>query len=203
MQEYYRKHKAKQEQEQAEKQAEESSKSAEEEESNKEPEQNINESREEAIDSNPAEEPSDKSLSSSFSSSNSASSESINALGQQDKFVMFDVSYAAVTEKDDTHNLHLMVQNFQTKMTRYDVLDVFTIVFPTLRVDQKQNGGLEAKSMNLIEAHSCLTLQEVTDSHKWYASWPDEKDAPWIKENLSLSFDDIFAHMEKDLAAKI
>ena len=61
---------------------------------------------------------------------------------QQDNFAMFDVSSAATTELDDTHDLHVMVQQFMTKMTRYDVLDVFTIVFPDKNAQGEQTGTL-------------------------------------------------------------
>ena len=80
---------------------------------------------------------------------------------------------------------------------------MFTVVFPKLNAQGEQTGELEGAPVNLIDAHSRLTLEQVAQSCKWYASWPDENDSPWFKENLSLSCDYLFAHMEKDLLAKI
>ena len=129
--------------------------------------------------------------------------QSITKAGQQDNFATFDVATTASNDLDDTHDLQVMVQEFVTRMMRSDVLNVFTIVVPKLGPDGKQTGEIEAETYNLIESHSRLTIAQVAASNSWYASWPDDTDSPWFKENLSLSCDYLFNHMEKDLYAKI
>jgi uncharacterized membrane protein YgcG len=93
---------------------------------------------------------------------------------------------------------------------KYDMKDVFQIIFPTLDAQGTQTGALElntagneAKSINLFVQYNELTIEMVAESCQWYAQWPDSDDAPWFQENLSLSFEYLQNHTEPELWGKI
>ncbi|CAJ1955014.1 unnamed protein product [Cylindrotheca closterium] len=92
---------------------------------------------------------------------------------------------------------------------RYDVLDVFTIVFPSKNAIGEQTGQLGTDNFNvtktvfLFDRYAELTADQVAESCKWYTRWPDATTSPWFSENLSLSYDYLCNHMTPQLWGKV
>eukprot|EP00980_Cylindrotheca_fusiformis_P009478 scaffold2070_cov105-Cylindrotheca_fusiformis.AAC.9 len=107
------------------------------------------------------------------------------------------------------YDLSLNVLTVKTHFTRYDVIGVFTIVFPVLDASGNQTGELEtdssgnARTANLFTQYNELTDAEVAQSTIWYHRWPDRTASPWFAENLHLSFDYFNNHMTPALWGKV
>ena len=90
---------------------------------------------------------------------------------------------------------------------------LFIIVFPIVNGNRNQtvalekivkdNGDTVVKTKKLFADYGTLTKQEVAESTKWYAMWPDELKFPWFKENISLLFDYLKKYIEGTLWGKV
>ena len=138
--------------------------------------------------------------------------QSITRKGQQENFHLLPLSIVELENLDETYDLQLTIQTMEVLFTRSDIVDVFTIVFPVKNVRGEQTGALEhrysgttrvVKTANLFTDYHALDIEQVAESNRWYSRWPDEATSPWFRENLSLSFDYLANHMERDLWGKV
>ena len=129
---------------------------------------------------------------------------------QHDQFELQVLTNTSVKDLQDTYNLQVMLETVRTHFRRYDVLDVFNIVFPKKNLDGQATHELEmdpttneAKTVNLLDHYSELTLEQVMESSCWYSRWPDTAENPWFRENLTLSYDYFSNHMTPALWGKV
>ena len=118
---------------------------------------------------------------------------------QQDSYKLQSLSLAEVQDLQETYNLQLNISRTETMFTRYDMIGVFSIVFPVVDGNGDQTGALKtivnekgdtvAKTKKLFADYGTLTKQEVVESTKWYAMWLNEARSLWFKENIILSHD--------------
>ena len=115
----------------------------------------------------------------------------------------------SVQDLQENYDLGVGLANVQMHFKRYDVLDVFTIVFPVKDANGEQTCQLETdnngvtKTVFLFDRHAELTAEQVAESCKWYSRWPDASACPWFRENLSLSYDYFCNHMTPQLWGKV
>eukprot|EP00980_Cylindrotheca_fusiformis_P004420 scaffold945_cov82-Cylindrotheca_fusiformis.AAC.5 len=118
-------------------------------------------------------------------------------------------SIQSVKDLQQTYDLSLCLSTVETHLARYDVIGVFTIVFPVLDASGNQTGTLEldsngkVKTSNLFAQYNELTADQVAQSTIWYRRWPDRASFPWIVENLRLSYDYFNNHMTPALWGKV
>ncbi|CAJ1935276.1 unnamed protein product [Cylindrotheca closterium] len=109
----------------------------------------------------------------------------------------------SVQDLQESYNLGVGLANMQMHFRRYDILDVFTIVFPTKNAIGEQTGQLENDNFNmtktvfLFDCYAELAADQVAESCKWYTRWPDTTTSPWFRENLS--YDYLCNHMTPQL----
>lgn len=138
--------------------------------------------------------------------------EKFTKAGQQSKFKLLSLSLASVEDLQETYDLQLNLTTLENTLLKYDMLDVFNIVYPIIDQEGKQTGGLNTefkgatqvtKTRNLFKYYNEISEEQVAQSTMWYARWPDPTAAPWFRENLSLSFDYLQNHMDNDLWGKV
>ncbi|MHA7927774.1 MAG: hypothetical protein ACX936_21460, partial [Marinobacter sp.] len=133
----------------------------------------------------------------------------ITASSQQSKFELLPQTISSIEDLQGTYDLQLNLQTLETAFMRYDLIDVFTIVFPVkdpvtnaLTATLQMEDG-STKTRNLFRDFNVLEPSQVAESSAWYTQWVDASTAPWFRENLSLSFDYLQAHLETDLWGKV
>ena len=105
----------------------------------------------------------------------------------------------SAVERSD-HKIAVFAEHLQT----YDMIDVFTIVFPK----DKENGftvssEIEDVTMNLLTQAAKLTPELVALSCEWYNCCVDKKACPYIQENMELTYKALREITHKDVWAKI
>lgn len=89
---------------------------------------------------------------------------------------------------------------------QFDLQDVFVIVFPTDPLNSSllsTDGSGVPKTVELYKQFTQVTLQQVAISCYWYNTWVSEVDQPWIRENMTLSYGQLSAHVSVELHNKI
>ena len=120
--------------------------------------------------------------------------QNITRKNQQSKFKFMSLSISDVEDLQSTYDLQQNLQTLETNFRKYDLLDVFMIVFPInnnspdLKTEFNNSGGMRVMKVSLLDNYSSLTIEEVAKSSMWYSMWPTQTSSPWYKENLSLSF---------------
>ncbi|CAJ1935681.1 unnamed protein product [Cylindrotheca closterium] len=128
---------------------------------------------------------------------------------QHTSFDLQPQTMQSVQNLQESYDLGVGLANMQMHFKRYDVLDVFTIVFPSKNAIGEQTGQLETDNFNvtktvfLFDCYAELTADQVAESCKWYTRWPDATTSPWFRENLSLSYDYLCNHMTSQLWGKV
>jgi hypothetical protein len=114
-------------------------------------------------------------------------------LNHGEKFHLLDTSAKELENLEENYHLHSILQGMKTTFEKYDMLDVFTIIYPK----KNQNGRVTPelhllpnsmpKTSDLFISYSNITLQEVAESTAWYRQFV--RGAEFINDNLSLSYD--------------
>ena len=118
--------------------------------------------------------------------------QNITKKGQQTNFPLLSLSLAKVEDLQETYDLQLNLSTLEINFRRYDILDVFEIVYPILDTNGNttkdlemvyhNDGNASAKTKSLFRDFNNITVQEVANSTMWYSMWPDEKQLLWLKE---------------------
>ena len=128
---------------------------------------------------------------------------------QHTSFELQAQTIQSLSDLQDSYDLNVCLATLRMHFQRYDLLDVFQIVFPTVDANGNQDGGLQqdatgqAKTVFLLDFYNELTIDQVAQSSIWYARWPDSTVAPWFRENLSLTHQYLSNHMSASLWGKI
>ena len=72
----------------------------------------------------------------------------ISKAGQQDKFKLQSQTIQSVDDLQETYDLQLQLVTLKTHFLKYDLIDVFAIVFPVLDSSGQQTGALEEETVN-------------------------------------------------------
>ena len=72
----------------------------------------------------------------------------ISKAGQQDKFKLQSQTIQSVDDLQETYDLQLQLVTLKTHFLKYDLIDVFAIVFPVLDSSGQQTGTLEEETVN-------------------------------------------------------
>jgi len=95
----------------------------------------------------------------------------------------------------ESHELAQLIRATKDHHTRYDMGDVFTIVFP---VNLQAGPDLLPRTVNLYSDHMLVTPEEVSLSNAWYQRYINHATMPWIRQNLQLTSE--FGKNECDLS---
>ena len=115
----------------------------------------------------------------------------------------------SIENLQETYDLYVSLASLKSILMRYDMIDVFKIVFPIYLADGTLTGALEhevvngiqvAKTKDLFKHYQTLTKEQVARSCEWYRTWTS---ADYIQENMDLSYEFLHNHMEDDLWGKV
>lgn len=112
---------------------------------------------------------------------------------QTDRFAFMSRTIEGSDDLGDNYNLQMCVEQACNNMSRYDMVDVFTIVTP----DGKKVIG------NLFTGYAVITVDQVKESNYFYRMVVDQTKYPWLLENLQLSLDYLINNSETDVYRKI
>ena len=119
--------------------------------------------------------------------------ENATAKQQTDKFKMLSLSVANEENLNETYNLQMCVEEARQNMERYDMTDVFTI----LKFDE--NKQVQGAHGSLWDQYVLITADEIAKSNAYYATRIDETAHPYLRENLTLTFEYLKNNVEPDL----
>jgi hypothetical protein len=101
---------------------------------------------------------------------------------QTDKYKMLWLSIVNEDDLQDTYNLQMCIEETKQNFERFDMGDVFTIL------TTNPTGTVEVLG-DMFEHYVTITPEEVAASNTIYATLVKASDHPWIRENLTLTFD--------------
>ncbi|KAG7361171.1 hypothetical protein IV203_036271 [Nitzschia inconspicua] len=103
---------------------------------------------------------------------------------------------------DSLVSLHTNLEAAERHFSRYDLLQIFSIVQPKRGADGKLTGKLvdQKEPRLLFQWYGALSLDDVIASTEWYYTFPTPK---WYKSNLELTADYFRNHMDVDLYEKV
>ena len=114
-------------------------------------------------------------------------------LNHGEKFHLLDTSAKELENLEENYHLHSILQGMKTTFEKYDMLDVFTVIYPKKDARGKITPELlmvtdsKPKTSDLFLSYSNVTLQDVAESTAWYRQFV--QGAEFINDNLSLSYD--------------
>ena len=129
--------------------------------------------------------------------------------GQMTNFRLLRMLLESIENLQETYDLYVSLASLKSILMRYDMIDVFKIVFPIYLADGTLTGALEhevvngiqvAKTKDLFKHYQTLTKEQVARSCEWYRTWTS---ADYIQENMDLSYEFLHNHMEDDLWGKV
>ena len=104
------------------------------------------------------------------------------AAQQTDKYKMLSLSIVNEDDLQDTYNLQMCIEETKQNFERYDMGDVFTV----LTTDATGNVVVLG---DLFEHYVTISPEKVAESNTIYSTLVKASDHPWIRENLTLTFD--------------
>ena len=107
------------------------------------------------------------------------------------KFVPLHLSMADENQLDNAYNVSLCLDELKTTLLRFDMLDVFTILFPTDPKSSKDNSV--TKKISLFDNFSSVTVEEVCASNRHYRRYGEEyhlQNLDWTLQLLLRSCND-------------
>jgi Zinc knuckle len=98
------------------------------------------------------------------------------------KFDLVPLTLSEEDKLDDTYNLGIQIAQLQSHFIKYDMDDVFTIVYPDQRTPGINSSRLFS---NLFVEYSTLQVKYVANSNRWYNEHTHDE---YHRQNLQLSF---------------
>jgi len=121
------------------------------------------------------------------------------------KFVPLTLSMEDENQLENAYNVSLRLDELKTTLLRFDMLDVFTILFPTDPKSSKDNSI--TKKISLFDNFSSVTVEEVCASNRHYRRYGEEyhlQNLDWTLQLLLRSCDDELRNrvLEKTMSVK-
>jgi Zinc knuckle len=98
------------------------------------------------------------------------------------KFDLVTLTLSEEDKLDDTYNIGIQIAQLRSHFIKYDMDDVFTIVYPS----QFNPERIGTNFSNLFVEYSSLLESDVTSSNRWYNEHTHED---YYRQNLQLTFD--------------
>jgi hypothetical protein len=123
--------------------------------------------------------------------------ERASAKKSQPKFKMMNLQIDDPDKLDDTYNLTSAIKKMKTNHIKYDLHDVFNIVFPDATDPYKV-----VKIVDLYTDYGSITASEVAKSNRFYATMLRDPHGS-IHENLTVTQEYLINNTDDDLVLKI
>ena len=104
-------------------------------------------------------------------------------LSKQDLIDLMSPSFSDEDALQDTLEISYKITRIQEHLIDYDADGVFNIVKP----EEQDPVKIADKQNDLFEDYMILTPKAVGKSNRWYNTYVDLQDQPWIPENLRIS----------------
>ena len=105
------------------------------------------------------------------------------ALSKSNKLSVMNLKADSEGKLQEVHHLQSQLKLLKTHLISYDMVDVFTIVFPQLVIKRPD---LSTVTYDLFLHYGKLTADIVANSNAWYNLWVD---ATYISENMAYSLE--------------